>query len=170
MSADVIFVAKIEPHSRYTREGNNLVMTVNVNLCEALCGAQVPIETLDGRKFNVFNVHMVQPGYAKVLTGEGMPVYGEPGNYSKLNYMPCALINIRVFIKWYVFHYFLISSSGKKGDLIIRFKVKYPNKLTEEQKRHLKSALDPSKQAGKSAYERKPPATFTVLDRCVCPE
>lgn len=82
--ADVIFVAQIQSHSIFEREGNNLVMTVTVNLCEALCGAQVPVKTLDGRSFKVFNVHMVQPGYEKVLAGEGMPVLGEPGEIVNL--------------------------------------------------------------------------------------
>lgn len=60
--------------------------------------------------------------------------------------------------------------SGKKGDLIIRFKVSYPNKLTGAQKKAIKEALDPSKQTGKSAYDRIPPVTFTTTERCTCPD
>jgi hypothetical protein len=42
--------------------------------------------------------------------------------------------------------------------------------LTEEQKKNLKAALDPTNKGGKSVYDRKPPATFVVADSCVCPE
>lgn len=78
-SADVIFFVQIQKHPVYEREKNNLVMSVKVTLYDAMCGALIPVKTLDGRSFKVLNVHMVQPGYEKVLPGEGMPILGQPG-------------------------------------------------------------------------------------------
>lgn len=138
--ADVIFQLQLQPHPVFRREKNNLVMRVTVNLYEALCGVVIPVNMLDGRTFRVFNVHLVQPGYEKIITGEGMPLLDEP---------------------------------GKRGDLIIRFRVRYPNMLTQAQKLQLKSALDPSGQKGlQSCYDRRPPATNKGKGpkKCICPE
>jgi len=54
-------------------------MQVDANLCDALCGVLVDVNTLDGRHFKVLNVHVAEPGYEKIVPGEGMPVYGVPG-------------------------------------------------------------------------------------------
>lgn len=54
-------------------------MMNEMNLSDALGGAIIPVNTLDGRSFRVCNVHLVQPGYEKVIMGEGMPILGEPG-------------------------------------------------------------------------------------------
>jgi len=111
MPADIIFKLAIQPHPVYTREGNNLALSRTISLYEALCGVVIPINTLDGRSFRIYNVNLVQPGYEKVIKGEGMPLLGEP---------------------------------GKKGDLIIRFNVRYPTKLNQSQKQNLRAALDPN--------------------------
>ncbi|CAL8081010.1 unnamed protein product [Orchesella dallaii] len=137
--ADIIFRLQLQPHPVFKREVNNLVQNVTVNLYEALCGVIVPVNTLDGRSFRVYNVHLIQPGYEKLIKGEGMPILEEP---------------------------------GRKGDLIIRFKVRYPNKLDAPQRQQLKAALDPQFQTspGGTIYDRKPPATLVIPKKCICPE
>jgi len=77
--ADIIFRLDLQPHPVFKREVNNLVQNVTVNLYEALCGVIVPVNTLDGRSFRVYNVHLIQPGYEKLIKGEGMPILDEPG-------------------------------------------------------------------------------------------
>jgi len=106
--ADVCFVAEIQPHPDFEREGDNLVMTAKLTLGESLCGSKIPVKTLDGRFFTVMSVHMIYPGSEKVIAGEGLPLLGEP---------------------------------ERKGDLLIRFNVKYPNKLSDKQRQALKDAL-----------------------------
>jgi DnaJ-class molecular chaperone len=161
----------------YRREGDNLIMTVDVNLCEALCGVLVRVDTLDDRLFHVFNVHVVQPGYEKVVPGEGMPVFGETGEVLHLQptLLCIKLLIHRILSDDDIFHKCLMGTSlislkDRKGDLIIRFKVKYPNKLTQDQKEKLKSALDPKNQVGGSVYDKKPPVTFHVSNKCFCPD
>lgn len=81
--ADVIFQLVMQPHPVFKRDKNNLIMNVTVNLYDALCGVIIPINTLDGRSFRVYNVHLIQPGYEKIIPGEGMPLSGEPGKLFK---------------------------------------------------------------------------------------
>jgi len=70
------------PHLTYEREGNNLVLNRTMNLCDALTGVGLQIDTLDDRRFRIYVVHIVEPGYEKVIPGEGMPVLGDPGENS----------------------------------------------------------------------------------------
>lgn len=77
--ADIIFKLELLPHAVFKREADNLILTATVNLYDALCGVIIPVNTLDGRSFRVYNVHLIQPGYEKIITGEGMPILGDPG-------------------------------------------------------------------------------------------
>ena len=47
---DVIIVLQQEPHALFQRSGDNLVMKHKINLVESLCGFQLVITHLDGRK------------------------------------------------------------------------------------------------------------------------
>jgi len=74
-----------------------------------------------------------------------------------------------LLVFWLQYFYFF---QGRKGDLIIRFKVRYPNKLDGPQRQQLKAALDPQFQTspGGTIYNRKPPATLVIPNKCICPE
>lgn len=52
-TADVVFVTSERPHEIFKRQGNDLLMTVNVYLKDALTGTVVKVETLDNRIFRV---------------------------------------------------------------------------------------------------------------------
>ncbi|CAG7818991.1 unnamed protein product [Allacma fusca] len=82
--ADIVFVIREQRHEVYERDGNNIIYKACVNLCETLCGITLPIVTLDKRSFNVSVVHIIRPGYEKVVKGEGFPVFGEVGNKGDL--------------------------------------------------------------------------------------
>ncbi len=47
---DVIVVLQQEPHAVFQRSGDNLVMKHKINLVESLCGFELVITHLDGRK------------------------------------------------------------------------------------------------------------------------
>ena len=83
-TADIVFVVREQKHEVYLREENNLVYKTSVNLCETLCGMTIPIVTLDKRCFNVSVVHIIRPGYEKIVKGEGFPVLGENGKRSSI--------------------------------------------------------------------------------------
>jgi len=80
--ADIVFIARQRKHPTFTRDGNNLILEHDVNLCDALTGHVIQIFSLDGRKFNVGVVHIIRPGYERVVANEGMPIYGETGKSS----------------------------------------------------------------------------------------
>ena len=61
--------------------------------------------------------------------------------------------------------------AGSKGDLIIRFEVKYPNTLTQSQKKAVKDALDCTVQtvpALSSCYNKRLPETYPAKS-ILCP-
>ncbi|XP_057693729.1 dnaJ homolog subfamily A member 4 [Corythoichthys intestinalis] len=77
---DVIIVLDQKEHSVFKRIDDNLTMTMNIKLVEALCGFKKTINTLDDRTLLISS----QPGEViknndmKVIQSEGMPVYRSP--------------------------------------------------------------------------------------------
>jgi len=110
---DLVFVVEEKPHDMFAREGNDLVAKVKIPLVEALTGegGRKIIEMLNGRKIQV----PIPTGVVK--PGQETTVLGEG--------MP-------------------IRKEGtvqKKGDLIIRWEVVFPDRLTPAQKEGLKKVL-----------------------------
>jgi len=80
---DVILVIKTEPHTVFTRDGNDLRMTMILSLREALTGFRKEFTHLDGRVVAVSSDAVTPPDFVKTLKGEGMPVHevsSEKGN------------------------------------------------------------------------------------------
>ncbi|KAI9268784.1 hypothetical protein BY458DRAFT_511054 [Sporodiniella umbellata] len=105
---DIEFILEEKPHPIFKREGDNLRMTIQLTLLEALTGFQKKIKTLDDRTLSVNNTKsVIQSGQESRVSGEGMPN----------------------------------SKTGRKGDLIIAYDVKFPTTLTDSQKQQLKNTL-----------------------------
>lgn len=51
--ADIVFNVKYEPHPRFKREGDNLLMSAEVPLVKALVGYSLDVSTLDGRTLRI---------------------------------------------------------------------------------------------------------------------
>jgi len=49
-AGDVVFVLQEQPHAEYKRKGDDLFLERTISLTEALCGFQMELEALDGRK------------------------------------------------------------------------------------------------------------------------
>ncbi|KAK6541958.1 hypothetical protein TWF694_007730 [Orbilia ellipsospora] len=60
-------------HPKFTRDGDNLKVDLDVSLDEALGGLNRTIEHLDGRKVPVKLNKGIQPGQVVIKKGEGMP-------------------------------------------------------------------------------------------------
>eukprot|EP00753_Platysulcus_tardus_P019896 PLAT7606.3.p2 GENE.PLAT7606.3~~PLAT7606.3.p2 ORF type:complete len:270 (+),score=147.85 PLAT7606.3:77-811(+) len=73
-AGDVVFVLKQRAHDRFTREGNDLAVTVRISLAEALTGTVVSVRTLDDRTLRVRVPALQTTSYVKVVEGEGMPI------------------------------------------------------------------------------------------------
>lgn len=71
-------------HFRRTR--NDLIMRMNLELVEALCGFQKVIRTLDGRDLGVTSYpgQVIKHGDLKCILNEGMPVYKDPFTHGRL--------------------------------------------------------------------------------------
>lgn len=72
--SDLAFIIGEKEHDRFVREGNDLVYTAKVPLCDALCGSRVALLTLDSRRLALDMPEVLSPGYSKTIGGEGMPI------------------------------------------------------------------------------------------------
>eukprot|EP00163_Fabomonas_tropica_P026911 TRINITY_DN5079_c0_g2_i3.p1 TRINITY_DN5079_c0_g2~~TRINITY_DN5079_c0_g2_i3.p1 ORF type:complete len:217 (-),score=62.70 TRINITY_DN5079_c0_g2_i3:56-706(-) len=100
-----IFVVKPVEHPYLQREGANLIYTANVTLIEALQGrAVVEVKTLEGRSIRVpVRKNIISPDVSVPIAEAGLPKLKKNGR-----------------------------PSDKRGDLIIRFNVKFPKRLRQE--------------------------------------
>ncbi|XP_048127043.1 dnaJ homolog subfamily B member 13 isoform X2 [Rhodamnia argentea] len=106
--ADLVFIIDENPHSVFTRDGNDLIVTKTISLAEALTGLTVHLTTLDGRSLTIPISNVIHPNYEEVVPREGMPLQKDP---------------------------------TKKGNLRIKFNIKFPTRLTSEQKAGIKKLL-----------------------------
>uniref|UniRef100_A0A3B3BMQ6 DnaJ heat shock protein family (Hsp40) member A1 n=1 Tax=Oryzias melastigma TaxID=30732 RepID=A0A3B3BMQ6_ORYME len=77
---DIIIVLDLREHSLFTRKGNDLVMSMELQLVEALCGFKRPVQTLDNRTLLVTSHpgELIKPEDTKCILNEGMPTYRRP--------------------------------------------------------------------------------------------
>lgn len=69
---DIEFIIEEKPHPIFKRDGDNLRITIQLTLAEALTGFSQVITTLDGRKLKVNNSStVVQPGQESRVANEG---------------------------------------------------------------------------------------------------
>jgi curved DNA-binding protein len=71
-AGDLYLIAKVQPHSVFTRSGADLTRELPVTLGEALLGGEVEVDTLRGRVLLKIPAG-TQSGQAFRLTGQGMP-------------------------------------------------------------------------------------------------
>lgn len=115
----VAFVVEEKPHNRFERDGDDLIVKLNITLSQALLGPEgggaitKEVDHLDGRRVEVSlpEGQIVQPGQETRIAGEGMPI-------SKAN------------------------SPKKKGDLIVRWNVVFPTRITPAQRQELRKVLN----------------------------
>lgn len=111
---DLVFVVEEKPHERFRREGNDLVATLPVPLVDALTGgdgSKRVLEHLDGRKLQV----PLPAGIVKPGTTTTISGEGMPIRKE--------------------------GSVKKKGDLIVKWDVVFPDRLTAAQKEGIRKVL-----------------------------
>ncbi|KAI1887797.1 hypothetical protein AGOR_G00194060 [Albula goreensis] len=83
---DIIIVLDQKVHPVYTRQGENLIMNMELQLVEALCGFQKPIKTLDNRTLLITSHpgELIRPGDKKCVFNEGMPMHRRPFEKGRL--------------------------------------------------------------------------------------
>ncbi|EGS17252.1 uncharacterized protein CTHT_0065710 [Thermochaetoides thermophila DSM 1495] len=108
---DLAFVIEEKPHPLFVRDKEDLYHTIDLSLKEALTGWHRTITTIDGKQLPIEKTGITQPGSQDVYPGLGMPA-------SKKR-----------------------SSTNARGNFIVKYNVKFPTELTEEQKKKLREIL-----------------------------
>lgn len=83
---DIVIVLDQLEHPLFTRKRQDLVMSMQLLLVEALCGFKKPVKTLDNRTL-LLTSHpgeLVKPGDTKCVLNEGMPTYRRPFEKGRL--------------------------------------------------------------------------------------
>nr|GMD15249.1 DnaJ homolog subfamily B member 1-like [Ipomoea batatas] len=81
--ADLVFIIDEKPHKLFTRDGNDLVATLKINLVEAP-GYTVHLTTLDDRNLTIPIKTTIHPHCEGLLQGEGMPISKDPSKKGNL--------------------------------------------------------------------------------------
>lgn len=114
---DLVFVVEEKPHDIFTRDGSDLICKMSISLLEALAGgpggiqSAKSVESLDGRRIRL------QTPPAVIKPGQTTRIPGEG--------MPIRKDG----------------SVVRKGDMIVRWEVTFPSKLSREQQEALRKIL-----------------------------
>jgi len=79
-NGDLFIEVHIQPHERFTRDGDNLSTSIEVTPAQAVLGTSIEIETIDKRHIELKVPAGVQPGTALRVAGEGVKRRGHPGD------------------------------------------------------------------------------------------
>ena len=71
MAGDLILHLNVKHHKEFRRKGNDLFITKQINLVDALCGFDLTITHLDNRNFLVKTGDIISPKTMKKINGEG---------------------------------------------------------------------------------------------------
>jgi curved DNA-binding protein len=82
-SGDLYITFRIEPDPVFKRVGNDLYITLNIDLYTAVLGGEVMVDTLDG-KIKLKVKPETQNGTKARLKGKGFPVYKQDGVFGDL--------------------------------------------------------------------------------------
>ncbi|MED6253898.1 DnaJ (Hsp40), subfamily A, member 4 [Ataeniobius toweri] len=77
---DIIIVLDQKEHPRFQRQGDDLIMKMDIKLAEALCGFRKTIQTLDNRMLIVSTKpgEVIKHNDIKFVQNEGMPIHRDP--------------------------------------------------------------------------------------------
>ena len=86
LAGDVVFVVQEKEHEQFKRKGADLVVTIPLELSEALCGFTKTISHLDGRTLRIDSPagKVITPDSIHMINGEGMPYHGNPFTKGRL--------------------------------------------------------------------------------------
>jgi len=78
-SGDLLIRIQVAPDPRFTRKGNNLEITREISLSEAVLGTQIEVPTLDDKKLSLKVPPGTQSHTQMRLRGHGVPLTGSRG-------------------------------------------------------------------------------------------
>ena len=116
-NSDLIVHIKEKKHKYFQRVNtNDLIYVHKIDLAQALNSEPVKFTTLDGRKLAISIDEIISPSTVKVVPGEGMPIFQNEMNVRDLNI--------------------------RKGDLYIKFDIKFPEYIDPAKKIEITSLLE----------------------------
>ena len=116
-NSDLIVHIKEKKHKCFQRVNtNDLIYVHKIALAQALNSEPVKFTTLDGRKLAISIDEIISPSTVKVVPGEGMPIFQNEMNVRDLNI--------------------------RKGDLYIKFDIKFPEYIDPAKKIEITSLLE----------------------------
>ncbi|KAM4734164.1 dnaJ homolog subfamily A member 4 [Anableps anableps] len=77
---DIIIVLDQKEHPLFQRQGNDLIMKMDIKLAEALCGFRKTVRTLDNRTLIISTTpgEVIKHNDIKCVQNEGMPIHRDP--------------------------------------------------------------------------------------------
>jgi len=78
-AGDAMLSVRIRPHSRFQRNGNDLIEQINITAWDAMLGKDIEVITIGGDKLTVQIKEGTQPDSFLRIQGYGMPVMNNPG-------------------------------------------------------------------------------------------
>ncbi|XP_005798300.1 dnaJ homolog subfamily A member 4-like [Xiphophorus maculatus] len=77
---DVVIVLDQKEHPLFQRQGDDLVMKMDIKLAEALCGFRKTVRTLDNRSLIISTMpgEVIKHNDIKCVQNEGMPIHRDP--------------------------------------------------------------------------------------------
>ncbi|KAI1391064.1 DnaJ-domain-containing protein [Hypoxylon trugodes] len=76
---DLHFIVEEKPHPLFSRDGDDLIHTIDLDLKEALTGWRRTVTTIDGKQLSVDKGGPTGPGSSDTYPGLGMPISKKPG-------------------------------------------------------------------------------------------
>jgi len=81
---DVVLTVQTAPHAQFTRDRNDLAMTKQISLKDALLGFEWSMKHLDGHDVEVEESGVIQHGKVSRIKSEGMPLHNVPSETGDL--------------------------------------------------------------------------------------
>ena len=122
-NSDLIVKFEQVPLANYERKGNDLCYTHTLELADALECKPIAVSTLDNRKVFVSPTEVITPQSELRVVGEGMPTAEEGDNVKDT--------------KVQLMHH----STRPKGDLIVKFNITFPKRITMQNRETMLEAL-----------------------------
>lgn len=115
----MIVKIKEKKHLKFKRANtNDLIYTHKITLVQALNSEPVSLTTLDGRKLTITMDEIISPQTVKLVKGEGMPIFNKENPLENLLF------------------------KDKKGDLYIKFDIKFPSFIDPLKKEEITRLLE----------------------------
>lgn len=128
---NLVVRVKETPHPQYKRQGDDLVRSHQISLCEALCGPMIRIDHL-GTPLEIHIQTIVTPNSLYQVFGQGMPLkqQGAP-----------ALSETTDTVR-------------DRGNLLLDLEIQFPDHLSDKHKGYLRQILDTERtERGKETSE-----------------